>query len=243
MLKGTYDEAASFFRRAPVIDSKSVDAQIGIAWVLIANIADGWSNSVPQDQARAEELLLEATQESAIGASAHATFGLLRRLPNRLAEAQIAWETAIALDPNNATAFRQVGFTLIFSGQPEAAIPEFEKGLRLGPNEAGTPSACAGLGLRYLLVGQVEKAVDLLRKARADNTRLHYTHMLLAAALALKGDFEEAETALAHGIKLKPEIDSLARMRASLPYTNPAYVSLVEKTVFLGLRKAVTPEE
>jgi hypothetical protein len=37
----------------------------------------------------------------------------------------------------------------------------------------------------YLLLGQVENAIGPLRKARAANPRLYYTHMNLAAALGL----------------------------------------------------------
>jgi hypothetical protein len=56
----------------------------------------------------------------------------------------------------------------------------------------------------------------------------------LAAALALEGDLEGAKFALAEAIKLKSEPNSLAQMRASLPYAIPKYVELLEKTVFVG---------
>jgi len=89
----------------------------------------------------------------------------------------------------------------------------------------------------------MEQAIDFSRKSRAGNPRLYYTHSTLAAAFALNGDLDEARSALAEAIKLKPEVSSLARVRASFPYTNPEYVRLIEKTVFVGLRLAGMPEE
>jgi hypothetical protein len=89
----------------------------------------------------------------------------------------------------------------------------------------------------------VEQAIEFSRKSQAGNPRLYYTHTNLAAAFALNGDLNQARAALAEGIKLQPGIRSLAQVRASFPYANPKYVTLVEKTVFVGLRLAGMPEE
>ena len=55
-------EALRAFERALEIDSESIEAKIGIAGVLVANLQDGWSGNVQQDEARAEQLLLEAIE-------------------------------------------------------------------------------------------------------------------------------------------------------------------------------------
>ena len=76
------------------------------------------------------------------------------------------------------------------------------------------------------------------------NPWLSYTHLTLAAALGLKGELDEASTALAEAISLKPEINSLARLRAYVPYdTNLPRGALREQTFEAGLRNAGTPEE
>jgi Flp pilus assembly protein TadD len=75
------------------------------------------------------------------------------------------------------------------------------------------PIAYTILSQGHLLLGHVEKAIELARKACASNPRLYFTHMLLAAALALKGELREARAALAEGIKIRPEFNSLARLR------------------------------
>ena len=50
-----------------------------------------------------------------------------------------------------------------------------------------------------------------IRMARSSNPRVYIVHLYLAAALGLNGDLD-ARVALAEGIKLKPELDSLAAM-------------------------------
>jgi adenylate cyclase len=239
----TLQEAQQAYEQALEKDPESIDAKVGIASVLLTKIANAWSASAEQDMGRAEQLLVAALEHNANSVSARATMGLLRRLQDRLTESRIEWETAIALDPNNVAVVRQLGYTLMHLGDPEAAIPIIEKGIRLSPYDAGTPGAYQVLGLCHLLLGNVEQAIEFSRKSQAGNPRLYYTHTNLAAAFALNGDLNQARAALAEGIKLQPGIRSLAQVRASFPYANPKYVTLVEKTVFVGLRLAGMPEE
>jgi adenylate cyclase len=66
----------------------------------------------------------------------------------------------------------------------------------------------------------------------------------LAGALGFKGDLDEAKAAVREALALKPEINSLARLREYQPWmTNPPYRALREKTVNLGLRRAGFPDE
>ena len=237
-------EALQAFERAQAIDPNSIDAEIGIAAVLVVNIANGTTETPKEDEARAEKLLANALQRDPNRAQIHITIGLLRRLQNRLAESRIEWERAIALDPNNAVAYGQLGVTLIYLGDPAAAIPLEEKRLRLNPNDPNIALAYWSLGLAHLLLGHLDEAIDLLTKARAANPRIYYIHLDIAAAMALKGYLDDAHAALAEAIRLKPTINSMARQRARSAYTNnPAYRVLAEKTVDVGLRLAGMPEE
>ena len=100
------------------------------------------------------------------------------------------------------------------------------------------------LGLCHLLLGHVDQAIDLIRKARADNPRTYLFHLWLAGALGLRGDLDEAKAALAESLKLKPEINSFAAQRANGPViANPPHWALREKTLNVGLRRIGFPEE
>jgi tetratricopeptide (TPR) repeat protein len=240
----TWQEAQSAFERALEIDSRSVEARVDLASVLGGRLADGWNNSRQQDPARAERLLQEALESDANRSTAHFALGVLRRMQNRLAEAQREFETAIGLDPNDARALYQLGVTRMFLGRPEAGIPYIKKALRLDPNDPDVTSLYWALGTCYLLLGQVDEAIDFLGKARAANSRIWYPYLYLAGAFGLRGDIDAVNGALAEALKLKPEVNSLARMRAYNAWiTNTENWTLQEETLNLGLRRAGLPDK
>ena len=203
----TFQEARQAFEQALEIDPESVDARIGIATVLARRIVDGLSARPEQDGARAEQLLVEALARDPDRSTAHFAMGMLRRSQNRLAEARIEFETTIALNPNDARALAQLSVVLMYLGEPEAGIPLTERAMRINPREV---SHVWALGSCHLLLGHVEQAIDFLKRARARNPRLWYLHAVLAGALGLAGDLDEARAALAESLKLKPEINSQA---------------------------------
>src|SRR6202040_1463904 len=123
-------------------------------------------------------------------------------------DSRVELEIAMGLAPNSIQAMGQLGITLTFLGQPEAAIFQIERCLRLAPHDRSTPVNQAFLGLCKILLGNVEEAIIWLRKARAANPRLFYTHALLAAALGLTNELDEAGDALRQAVKIKPEFFS-----------------------------------
>jgi hypothetical protein len=98
------------------------------------------------------------------------------------------------------------------------------------------------LSLAHLLLGHFEQAIEFARQARARNPQLYHTHMLLAAALALNGELGPGRAALAEGVKVRPEFNTMARLRAYSTWGNSRYRALREKTVDLGLRRAGMPD-
>jgi tetratricopeptide (TPR) repeat protein len=237
-------EALRAFERALEADPQSVETRIGIGTVLVDDLVLRFSNDRERDTVRADELLREALEREMNDSMAHFAMGMLRRIQNRLNDSQIELETAIALDRNNARAFQQLGVTLICLGEPEDAIPQVERAIRLNPHDPNIASYYWALGSADLVSGRVDDAVSLLSKGRAANPRLYFIHLWLAGSLALKGDLDAARSAVAESLKLRPEINSVASWRAeNLFYTNPRFTALAEKTLYAGLRRAGFPDE
>jgi adenylate cyclase len=236
-------DARQDFEKALQLDPNSYDAKLGIAATLVVDLSGGFSEQPQADEARAETLLGELLARDSNRSQLHQTIALLRRVQNRLPESRIEWERAIELDPNNAIAYGQLGVTLIYLGDPAAAIPLAEKRIKLNPNDPNIAIAYWSLGLAHLLLGHNDPAVEWLTKASAANPRVYYFYLDLAAALALQGHIDQARTTLNEALKLKPEINSMVRQRARWAYTNnPAYRALAEKTVDVGLRLAGLPD-
>src|SRR6266851_6207625 len=121
----------------------------------------------------------------------HQILGELRRSQNRLTESRIELETVVALDRNNIFALRNLGATLMISGQPEAAIPYIEKAMVLDPRGNNSNISYLNLGKCHLLLGHVNEAIEFLNKSRAANPRYWSTHLWLAGAFGLRGDLDE----------------------------------------------------
>jgi TolB-like protein len=237
-------EAQKAFERALEIDPHSVEARIGLTTSLVSNIADGWSAHPDEDRTRAEELLMDALDYDANRSMAHYAMAMVRRSQGRLVESKMEFEAAIVLDRNDARAHFNLGHGLIFLGEPELAIRHIEKALQLNPYDPNAANFYACLGLCHILLNDPDQAVEFLIKARAGNPRGFYVHLWLAATFGLKGNMEEAKAALARSLALKPEINSLARLREYQPWmTYPPYWALREKTMNIGLRRAGFPEQ
>ena len=245
-------EALRAFERALQIDPRSTDAKIGIARVLVGTVSSLWSSTafqqdaVQKDVARAEQLLFEAIESDSNQPMAYAVMGLLRRMQSRLSESRIAYEKAITLDPNFEWANSQLGWTLLFGGEPEAAMVRGEKSLRLSPRDPSIFWRYELLGWCQLVSNHVDEAIDLFIKARTANSRVWNFSYALAGALGLNGDLEGGRAALKESLKLKPEMNSLAQWYAVLPWTSktsaPKFWVMQDKTLNEGLRRIGFPE-
>lgn len=240
----TRQEAQRLFEAALKLDPESVDARIGIGRILVGYLGDGWSNAFQNDLARAEQLLVEALERDPNRSMAHEAMGMVRRGRKRFMDSKMEFEVAVSLDRNNARALLQLGRAFMFLGEPAAAVPLIERAMRLNPYDPNSSDFYRILGFCRLFLGQIDEAVDLLRRGCAANPRFWYAHLYLAATLGFRGDLEEARIALAESLKLKPQVNSLARLIDEFPWiTHPPYWALLEKTVNVGLRRAGFPDD
>ncbi len=237
------EKARQAFERALEIDPQSNEARIGLA-IALAGTASIAAGSLSQDIPRAEQLAAEAIERDPTSSRAHEAMGRVRLLQkNRLREAQIELETALALDRNSLTAVRQLGWALVNLGEPEACTAQGEKGLRLSPRDPTMWVTYAQLGVCRLILNHVDLATDYLIKARALNPQIWWVHFYLAGALGLKGDLDRGRASLAESLKLKPEIDSIAHSISRKPwYSDPKHMEQLEHTVIGGLRRLGFPE-
>jgi hypothetical protein len=241
-----WQEARQDFERALEADPRSSEARIGLASILSNKLADGWSPVLQEDIPRAERLLLETIDNGSVSsrAAAHFTLGVLRQMQNRLPEAQGEFDTASSLGSNNARTYLHLGETLLYLGQPEAAIPLLQEVIRLRPDDSNAAIAYWALGTCQLFLARVDQAIDLLQTAGVANPRSWVPHFYLAGAYSLKGDLDKARSAMTEAIRLKPAMRSLARMRVENPWLrNQQYWTLQERTLNIGLRRVGFPDQ
>ena len=137
-------------------------------------------------------------------------------------EASNAWRVALKLKPNNTTALRGMGNTMVASGRPALALAHYERALSIKPeprlyNGCGValdmlekynaaqayyrvglkddPENMAlhnNLGLSFLLSGKIEQAVSELKQAASAPKASTQYRMNLALALVQAGDSTSA---------------------------------------------------
>jgi tetratricopeptide (TPR) repeat protein len=241
-----WQQARQDFEKALGQDADSNEARIGLAFVLGGKLSDEWSPVLQEDPRRAEQLLVEVLHRGDTAnrmAAAHFELGLVHQMQNRLAKAQREFRLSIALEPNNPGAHLHLGEALLYLGDPECAL--FEQAARFISD--GDPILSMNywaLGTCHMLIGETDKAIGLLQKARAANDHMWVAHFYLAGAYGLKGDLDKAKSALAEALKLRPATKSLARMRAENPWlSNPQYSELQEQTLNRGLRQIDFPDQ
>ena len=120
-----------------------------------------------------------------------------------LTQAETAFRRVLQLDPNNASAYLQLGSLLESGGDIAQATSQFETAVHLAP----------GLTEAHLELGRLAKNardwVTVVREVEAvlawspENAQAHYD---LAAALKAGGQLEEAARELQIAMKLNPDV-------------------------------------
>jgi class 3 adenylate cyclase/TolB-like protein len=229
-------EALQCFEQALARAPDAIFARMGIAGLLISKVGMGQSPSGGPDEARAEQLLADVLRVNGQSAIAHTLMGTLRRLQFRFNDSLIEHRVALEAAPNFPPAVGGLGVTLAFLGQPDKAIPLLERSLRFSPHAYSAPLSLGCLGLAHLLLGDTAEAITSLRTARAMNPRVYLIYCWLAAALGQNGELDEAGAALRQAIEMRPDLVSY--ISVLLTRASPQFVTLFQRTVYAGLRRA-----
>ena len=124
-------------------------------------------------------------------------------------------EQAIALVPNGADAYLWLAMSLDYVGRREAALPLFEKAMRLNPFP---PSYYyLNCGHAHRLLGRFEEARAMYKKAIQLTPNNLFAHSGLAATYALMGKEEEARAEAAEVLQINPKF-SVEYMAKISPY-------------------------
>ena len=73
------------------------------------------------------------------------------------------------------------------------------------------------IGLAHLLLGRTDEAVENLQRASAANPSAWYVRLSLAAAFGHAQRTDDAKKEFAEHLRLRPEFNSLAMIRAAMP--------------------------
>ena len=163
--RDNYVEAIILFERALALDPRSVQALARLAGALAGRVLDDMTGSPTADIERAEQLV-ELTLGQLPGNSlVHYAKGQVRRAQNRFGEAIAEYETSLALNRNQVSAYAQIGRCKLFTGSPADTILLHEKAIHLSPRDPGIHLWYGRIGQAYLVQSRIDEFDPLVRKS------------------------------------------------------------------------------
>ena len=192
---------------------------------------------------RAYEKASRALELDPESSSPYAVLGIMQVIDRRYEDAITSAQQALAFGPGDAETQIAVGYVQLFAGNHSDAAVAVEMALKLDPNLS--PIDREVVGLVFLLGGDTGKAVKSLERARDDAPAAGGFRILLAAAYARASRFDDAQAAIADGLRLVASTESLARARSLASFRNIfGHLRNAEDLTLLveALREAGLPE-
>jgi TolB-like protein/tetratricopeptide (TPR) repeat protein len=207
------DEALRLLERALRLDPAFAAAAMmaGTTWSL--RVSSSWS-SVAEAREQSLHYLRLAARLDPNGAEALATLArMLAAFGRDLEEARTLAEQSIALSPNSVHVLRSSGFAFVYLGEPELGLDCLRRGLQLSPRDLWVYDSWSGVAMALILLERDQDAIAAARNAVQQDPQYTMALRTLAAALALAGQFDEAQSVVAKIVELDPDC-SLAGMKA-----------------------------
>jgi len=245
LTRDTNAEAISLFEHALALDPQSVEAQTGLARVLVNRVHTLMTDTASIDLARANGLIGQALAVSSRDANAHVAKGRLLQAQNRWEEAIPEFETALALNRNLVWSLNYLALSKLYAGSIDEVIPLEEQAIRLSPREPRIGWWYYVIGTVHLLQSRFDESIVWFEKARNTISAAPSILSRLASAYALRGETERAVAELAEArMQVGGDLfSSVAKLKANWGWGVPKVRGLFEATYFAGLRKAGMPEE
>jgi adenylate cyclase len=226
----------ALFEQALKIDPDDADALGGAAATYLNENAFGWTNPETDYEAKVLGQVDRAIALAPRNPWNYSTKSVWLAMTGRPKEGVRVADAALAINPNYAAEYTYRALAESYLGQFEQAKSDVQRAVRLSPRDPRLGQWHDKMADAELGLGHFDAAIDESNKAIDAGFRAFFAYLPLAIARALKGDIDEAKTALTEARRLKPELSDkwLRGNKAFSGYTQAWYDAL---------RKAGLPEE
>jgi TolB-like protein len=233
-------QARGYFERALELDPENVDALVGIAAIDTASAVHFIVDDAGPRLKAAEAALVKALSLDPQHALAHMFLGCVQCYTGSIAQGVAECEHALALNWNLAEAHSTLGAVKSLDGRPIETEAHIQEALRLSPLDEAVHRWMSYVAGAKLQLGADAEAIMWLRRSLKANTNYPWARFVLAAALSLSGELDEARAAAKAGLALDPGF-TIRRLK-TFPFSGDEPFRAAMRRMIRGMRMAGVPE-
>lgn len=212
-------EGRKLLGRALEIESDYAAAQARIAFSLVIDYVNGWTDAPEKTLSDGLERAEQAVRMDEDEPQSHFALAAACIWSHDLDRAISESERCLALLPNSPEGYLTLTHAQIFAGNPEAALETLGRYMALDPHYPDL--TLHFLAEAYISLGRYDEAIAALQTRLERNPDSVTGHALLTSCYGNAGRTEEGAATLARLRNIDPDF-SLEERRQILPFRNPA---------------------
>jgi len=227
-------KALALLEKALAIDPEYPLALSLAGWCHAQRSVYNWADDIAESQAMARSLDERAAEMSGDDPVILAVLGAVHTFVRNHGTARVLLERAVALDPNAAWAWTRLGWLESYADQPQKAIGNFERALRLSPIDPMNFNNYVGMGSAHEVAQEYDKAAAFYRRALEERPNASWIYRNLASSLSGAGRVEEAKQAFAEVMRSYPDL-TVSKYKQAMVFSPAALNRMAENLRKLGL--------
>jgi adenylate cyclase len=193
-----------------------------------------WADDIAESQAMARRLAERAAEMSGDDPITLAVLGAVHTFVRNHGTARVLLERAVTLDPNAAWAWSRLGWLENYADQPQKAIGNFERALRLSPIDPMNFNNYVGIGSAHEVAQEYDQAASFYRRALEERPNASWIYRNLASVLSGAGRVDEAKQVFAELMRYYPEL-TISRFKQAMVFSPAVLDRMAENLRKLGL--------
>jgi adenylate cyclase len=227
-------KALELLEKALKIDPEYPLALALTGWCHAQRSVYNWADDLAASKSTARTLAERAANLSGDDPLILAVLGTVHTFVRNYGTARVLLERALALDPNCAWAWSRLAWVENYADQPQKAIENFERALRLSPIDPMNFNNYAGLGSAHEILQNYDNAAALYRRALLERPNASWIYRNLASTLSGSGRIDEAKLAFAEMLRNYPDL-TISKYKQAMVFSGTTLDRMAENLRKLGL--------
>ena len=227
-------KALALLEKALAIDPDYPLALSLAGWCHAQRSVYNWADDIAASQAMARSLAERAAEMSGGDPVILAVLGAVHTFVRNHGTARLLLERAVAIDPNAAWAWSRLGWLENYADQPQKAIENFERALRLSPIDPMNFNNYVGIGSAHEVAQEYDKAAAFYRRALEERPNASWIYRNLTSSLSGAGRIEEAKQAFAEMLRHYPDL-TVSKFKQAMVFSGATMDRMAENLRKLGL--------